>query len=172
MMPNDGSDPAPKADKMTSELRLNDMTSAILDGLQGWKTIEYVRSQEKEAKSPWFVPDGISPLTDGAIRKYLTRAYALLDKSHEKSRAKLRRRHLVQRAHLYARAMKEGELRVALSVLQDEAELHDLYPKPADDLARKIEHLEKQIDAIERAAGIPRPTLVSANGDRKADATG
>ena len=36
MMPNDGSDPAPKADKMTSELRLNDMTSAILDGLQGW----------------------------------------------------------------------------------------------------------------------------------------
>jgi hypothetical protein len=44
------------------------------------------------------------------------------------SRKKLLRRHLAQRRTLYARAVNNGELRTALAVARDEAELLGLYP--------------------------------------------
>jgi len=37
-------------------------------------------------------------------------------------------RHLLQRRRLYLRAIEDGDYRLALSILQDEAKLENLYP--------------------------------------------
>jgi hypothetical protein len=68
------------------------------------------------------------------LQRYAAAADDLLAESLEKDRQKLLRRHLAQRRSLYARAIADGDLRTALAVAQDEAELEGLYPRKGVEL--------------------------------------
>jgi len=142
-----------KADKATSEARVNDLLAVVLDGAQGWDVFQYVREKEADPESAWFVAEGTTPLSDAMIRKYLTRTYKLMESAHEKSRSRLLRRHIAKLNHLYARATTNGELAVARAVLRDLAEMQRLLPRPEDDLRREVEALKKQLERVEHGDG-------------------
>jgi hypothetical protein len=142
-----------KADKATAERRVNDLLAIVLDGAQGWDVFQYVREKEAEEGSVWFVLQGATPLSDGMIRKYLTRAYRLMESAHEKSRRRLFRRHVARLNHLYARATTAGELSVARAVLRDLAEMQRLLPRPEDELRREVERLKKLLEGMDRGDG-------------------
>jgi hypothetical protein len=63
------------------------------------------------------------------LQRYAAAADRLIERSLEKDRDKLLRRHLAQRRRLFARAVKDGDVRAALAIAQDEAELMGLYPR-------------------------------------------
>jgi hypothetical protein len=117
-----------QASRILTERRVGELLRIRLDGAERWDVVEFVRSKEGEKGSAWEVPDGGKPLSEAMLWKLLTRADRLVHESHERSRKKLFRRHLAQRRNLYAKAMLAGDLRTALSVVQDEAELLGLYP--------------------------------------------
>jgi hypothetical protein len=52
----------------------------------------------------------------------------MLADSCKASAKKLFRKHLAQRANVYAKALSAGDYRTALAVLKDTAELQGLYP--------------------------------------------
>src|SRR5262245_56453076 len=85
-----------KADKALAEARVNDLLAVVLDGGRRWDVVEYVRTQEQEAGSLWFVAEGATPLSDAMIRKYLTRTYKVLESAHEKNRQRLFRHHVAK----------------------------------------------------------------------------
>jgi hypothetical protein len=118
-----------KADKALVARRLDDILRIRLDGAEWWDTCAFVREKEKEPGSAWFLAEGAKPLSDGQIRRYQTRADALMMQSHERSRKKLLRRHLAQRRYLYSKASLTGDVRTALAVLRDEAALRGLYDR-------------------------------------------
>ena len=59
---------------------------------------------------------------------YVDRADRIIARGVEKDRQKLLARHLRQRRLLFARALEQGDIRAALAVARDEAELEALYP--------------------------------------------
>jgi hypothetical protein len=120
--------PRPKADKALAARRVTELYRIRLDGAEWLDVVEYVREKQAEPGSAWHLEGGATPLSDGMIRKYQQRADALLERSHEKSRKKLLRRHLAKRRNLYAKATLAGDVRAALACLRDEAELLGLYP--------------------------------------------
>jgi hypothetical protein len=142
-----------KADKATAERRVNDLLAIVLDGAQGWDVFQYVREKEIEEGSVWFVAEGATPLSDAMIRKYLTRAYRLMESAHEKRRRVLFRRHVAKLNHLYARAVTNGELAVARAVLRDLAEMQRLLPRPEDELRKEVERLKKVLEGLEHDDG-------------------
>src|SRR5258708_5772046 len=64
------------------------------------------------------------------IRRYMQRCYTRLAQATDRDRKELMGRHLMQRRAIYARSLKNGDLRTALQPLRDEAELEGLYPSP------------------------------------------
>lgn len=107
------------ASKAIAEARVGELLAILLDGAQSWDAFQFVREKEKEPESVWHVPEDATPLSDAMIRKYVTRAYKLMDGAFEKSRGKLLRRHVAKLHHLYGRATTSGELSVARAVLRD-----------------------------------------------------
>jgi hypothetical protein len=126
--------PRAKASKALAARRVEDILRIRLDGAEWWDVVQYVRENQSEQGSAWFVADGEKPLSEAMIRKYQERADKLVVASHEKSRKKLLRRHLAQRRNLYARAVTTGELATALRCLDSEALLLGLHtqrlPRP------------------------------------------
>ena len=99
-----------------------------LDGAEFWDIREYVREKEKEEGSVWHLEPGDDPLSDSQIRRYMQRVDVSIAESCRDKKKKLIGRHLAQRRNLYAKAVSAGDLRTALAVLRDEAELEALYP--------------------------------------------
>jgi hypothetical protein len=118
----------PRANAPQTERRVSELLRIRLDGAEWWDVVKYVREKEKEKGSAWELADGVSPLSEGMIRKLLAKADAAVEASHVRSRRKLMRRHLAQRRNLYAKAVLAGDIRSALACLRDEAELLGLYP--------------------------------------------
>jgi hypothetical protein len=108
--------------------RLDELLRIKLDGAQFWDVRDYVREKEQEDGSSWQLEPGAAPMSDGQIRRYLQRVDAIIAESVRGSRKKLIRRHLARRENLYAKAVLAGDIRTALAVLRDEAELVGLYP--------------------------------------------
>ncbi len=123
--------------KAVVQQRVEEILRIRLDGAEMWDVREYVREKEKETGSLWELAEGIKPLSDATLWRYIARADRLIAESCRASRKKLLRRHLAQRRNLYAKAVAMGDVRAALSVLQDEAELQGLYP------AKKLDHRGK-----------------------------
>jgi hypothetical protein len=138
-----------KADKALSARRVDEILRIRLDGAEWWDVREYVREQEKVEDSAWFVAEGATSLSDAMIRKYQEKADRLVWQSHEKSRRKLLRRHLAQRRNLFAKAVAQGDVKAALAVLRDEAELLDLYPSAEAKLAVEVEALKRMVTEAE-----------------------
>ncbi len=124
------------ADRALAARRVQDVIRIRLDGAEFWDLLEFVREQEQEEGSAWFVSESGSPLSEGMIRKYQEKADDAIGATVQKSRKKLIGRHLAQRRHLYGKAVLAGDLRTALACIQDEAKLVGLYPSekkpPAD----------------------------------------
>jgi hypothetical protein len=124
----------PKATRATVVQRVEEVLRIRLDGAEFWDVREYAREKEKEEGSPWFLPDGGKPLSDGQLWRYIGRADRLIAESCRASRKKLLRRHLAQRRNLHAKAVLAGDIRAALACLQDEARLQGLYPAEKHEL--------------------------------------
>jgi hypothetical protein len=67
-------------------------------------------------------------VSERQLWRYVALADALMEKMVDADREKLFRRHIHQRRSLYARAVKDGDLRTALAIARDEAQLYGLYP--------------------------------------------
>jgi hypothetical protein len=145
---------AKRPDKALLHRRVEEILRIRLDGAEFWDVVEFVREKEAEAGSAWHLAEGDKPLTDAALRRYLCHADKLVAESCRASRRKLLRRHLAQRRNLYAKAVSQGDVKAALAVLRDEAELLDLYPSAEAKLAAEVEALKKILTAAEaRRAG-------------------
>ncbi len=110
------------------DARVNEILRVMLDGAQRWDFVEFVRQREQESGSPWHVAEGQQPLAYSGIRRYLQKAQKLIASTGEGDRAELLRAHVAKRRNLYAKAVSQGDIRAALSVLDSEARLLGLFP--------------------------------------------
>jgi hypothetical protein len=109
-----------KANKATSIRRTQEITRLVLAGAEFPEIRQYASDQGWD-------------LSERQIRRYLRRAYQELAQSAHRNRDELLGRHLMQRRALYARALKQQDIKTALSVLKDEASLEGLYHSPSAD---------------------------------------
>jgi hypothetical protein len=145
------------ADRTLTSRRVEELVGVLLDGaVPEWDVCAFVREQEKEAGSAWFVAEGESPLSASQIRRYHRKANDLIERSCERSRRKLLRRHRAQRRHLYAKTVAAGDYRTALAVLRDLGEMEGLYPPRrvalSDDPRKKPDALSPEQTAAALAA--------------------
>lgn len=143
--PNPTPEPAPtkaRATKAELRARVEDVLYARLNGAEFFD----LRAFAKE--KGWKV-------SDRQLWRYVEAADRLIEESLEKDREKVLRRHIAQRRALFARAINDGDVRTALAVAKDEAELEALYPAKRAEPAGKdgAQALEAMTDD-ERAAAI------------------
>src|SRR5438128_1153910 len=98
----------------TKALRVQEVLQLRLNGAEFYDL--QVHAQEHE----WNV-------SDRTLWRYVAAADRLIGQSLEDDRDKLIRRHVAQRRSLYARALNDGDLRTALAIVKDEAEIQGLY---------------------------------------------
>jgi hypothetical protein len=121
----------PKATEAQVRQRVEELLRIRLDGAELWDVRKYVREKVEAKDQVW----GEKPLSDGQLYRYLQKVDALLAHSCKSGRKRLIRRHLTQRRALYARSVNAADLRTALAILQDEAELLGLYPPKRKELS-------------------------------------
>jgi predicted DNA-binding protein (UPF0251 family) len=104
-----------KSTKVTTHLRLDEVLKILLAGG------DYEDIRQYAAVKGWKV-------SERQLRRYMQQAYERLADATQQNLKSLMGRHLMQRRGLYARALKANDIRTALMVLKDEAELQGLYP--------------------------------------------
>jgi hypothetical protein len=121
--------PARKSKATQAEVRLRvlEILRIMLDGAEWFDVCEFVREQEQTAGSVWELKER-KPLSESQVWRYIQKANREIALSCRTSSKRLLRRHLAQRRNLYAKAVNAGDIRTALAVLRDEAELEGLYP--------------------------------------------
>jgi hypothetical protein len=144
---------AKQPDKALMRRRVEEILQIRLDGASVWECCAFVREKEAEEGSAWRLAEGDKPLSDASLRRYLRLADDLMDQDFGASRKRLRRRHLAQRRNLYAKAVSQGDVRAALAVLRDEAELLGLYPSPDRELAEELERVKRMLAAAQGSGG-------------------
>jgi len=163
----------PKTPPAIVRQRTEEVLRILLDGAESpWDTCAYVREKEAEAGSAWEVPEGGKPLSESQIRRYVSKANALIDESCRARRKKLLRRHLAQRRNLYAKAVSQGDIRAALACLDSEAKLTGLFE---DEVTRQLDQLHKQIAELKVQHGNSNHTPATsgaASGPENAPPTG
>jgi hypothetical protein len=117
-----------KPTQATIRQRVEELLSIRLEGATFVDARRYVAEKEAEGVAPWTIPEGGKPVSERTLWRYLQQTDKLIAESCRESRKRLFRRHLAQRRHLYAAAYQQGDIKTALSVLKDEAELRGLYP--------------------------------------------
>ncbi len=117
-----------KPTKATVQARVEEILKIRLEGAAFWNAREYVREKEKEEGAVWFLSEGQKPLSDSQIFRYIAKADKMAAQNYLASRKRLFRRHMVRREHLYALALQQGDVRAALAVLADAADLEGLRP--------------------------------------------
>src|SRR5437763_5126916 len=98
-----------KATRAQILARVEEVLRIRLDGAEFWNVREYAREKEQEEGSPWHLAEGGRPLSDGQLRRYISRADQMIAESFHTSRKKLLRRHLGWRRNLYAKATSAGD---------------------------------------------------------------
>jgi hypothetical protein len=114
--------------------RVEEILAIRLDGAQFYDVRQYVAEKEAAGEPPWTIPEGGRPLSERSLWRYIEKTNKLLEESLREGRKESLRRHVAQRRHLYAKAVSQGDVRAALSVLRDEAELRGLYPSKGVEL--------------------------------------
>jgi hypothetical protein len=135
-----------KSTKATVQQRVAEVLVIRLQGAELYD----IRRYAAEQTPPWNV-------SDRQLERYAAAADALLAQTLEKDRDKLLNRHHAARRALLARALQLGDVRTALAVLRDEAELLDLYPAKRHQLTGKdggplAVNVESMTDEERRAA--------------------
>jgi hypothetical protein len=103
-----------KSNKITAAARVRDVLRLILAGA------EFGDIRQFASDRGWNV-------CDRQIGRYVEKANAHFADAVVHDRNQMLGRHLMQRRALYARALKHNDIKVALMVLQDEAQLLGLY---------------------------------------------
>ena len=109
-----------KATKAVVAQRVERVLGLRLNGAELADIVRY-SSSPPTGEPPWGV-------TERQIQKYIQKADALSNKLFNAKAEHLLHRHLLQRRRLYLRAIGDGDYRLALNILQDEAKLENLYP--------------------------------------------
>jgi hypothetical protein len=119
-----------KATKATVAQRVEEVLRIRLDGAAYWDVLQYIAEKQQAGEAPWTIPEGGKPIAGRTVWWYIHKADQLLAETFRKEagRKKLFRRHLARRENLYAKAVLQGDIRTALAVLQDAADLEGLYP--------------------------------------------
>lgn len=117
-----------RADELTAELRIQEILQIKLDGAQAWDIFQYVSDKEDKDEPPWVMAADRKHMTERNIRNYMAKADERIKEECQQDNEAAIRRHLAQRRNLYAKAVSQGDVGVALSVLRDEATLQGLYP--------------------------------------------
>jgi hypothetical protein len=128
-----------RSDKATVIQRVHDVLRLLLAGA------EFTEIRQFASAHGWNV-------TDRQVRRYQEAAYCDIAKFVRRDRIQLLGRHLMQRRALYARALKNNDLRTALQILRDEAALQGLYPSANG--ARAAGHEIKDSPKVEVSAPI------------------
>jgi hypothetical protein len=126
--PAEGTARPSRATKAVLAQRVVDVLRLRVQGAAFWDVCEWVREREQEKGSPWHLPEGDKPLSNGTLWRLIARADRMAAENYRASAKRLLRRHLVRREHLYSVAVLQGDVRAALAVLADAAALEGLYP--------------------------------------------
>ena len=103
-----------KVSKQVFDRRINDITRLLVAGG------EQAEVKQLATEQNWGV-------TSRQIKRYINLAYRRMAKLSAREKEQLRGRHLAQRRALYARCVKNNDLRGALAAVKDEANLQGLY---------------------------------------------
>ena len=118
----------PRATNVIRDLRIQVVLLLRLEGAEGWDIASYVSELEAKGAHPWKLDKGDKPLSDRQIRRYVVQADQRIAESCRTLNPNALPLHLAQRQRLYAKAVNTGDLRSALIVLKDLANLQGLYP--------------------------------------------
>jgi len=119
--------------------RCEQVMMIMLDGGEFHDVREYAQSSG-DGKEPWNV-------SSGQLRRYMEHAWKWIVQRTEKDRGKTLARHLLGRRRWLAKAIEQGDLRTAIAIAKDLAELEGVYPakklveKPKTDLLGRVEEL-------------------------------
>jgi len=146
-----------KPTQATIRQRVEELLAIRLDGAQFVDVRQYVAEKEAAGEPPWSIPEGGKPVSERTLWRYLARTDQLIAESCREGGKKLLRRHVAQRKNLFAKAVSQGDVRAALSVLKDEAELRGLYPAKGVEVTGKdgapLVTLEALVAAVVKAEG-------------------
>ena len=134
----------PKSGKATINRRVQEVSRLLLAGA------EFAEIRQYASDHGWRI-------SDRQVHRYMAAAYEGLATTTDRTRKQLLGRHLMQRRALYARALKSGDLKTALQILRDEADLEALYPPSRQEITgRDGEPLQVEHEARMRVDGIRR----------------
>ena len=142
-----------KSDKATVVRRIQEILRLLLAGGEFEDIRQYAASHD------W-------KLSDRQLRRYQEWAYRKVVDATKRSQKELLGRHLMQRRALYARALKTSDIRTALEVLRDEAELEGLYPN-AKDGPTPLDERFPAGSPLSREERFRRILAAEAQGDKK-----
>lgn len=117
-----------KSTRATVDLRIAEVVALRVDGADYWDVRDYVRQKQADGVPPWELDDSLKILGKAQLWRYINAADELIASACQESREELLRRHLARRRSLYNKALADGDVKTALAVAKDEAELLDLYP--------------------------------------------
>jgi hypothetical protein len=147
---------AKQANKALTEARCISLVRVLLDGAEPrWDLCEFVREQELERGSCWFVGEGESPLSYSQIRRYCAKAEERILKSSRTTPKRQLRLHLAKRRALYAKAIQQGDIRAALSCVDSEAKLLGMFDTT---IVGEIDELRRLILETKTQQGSGTPT--------------
>jgi hypothetical protein len=153
--------PGSRAEKATIDARVEEILRIRLDGAEWWDVRQFVTEKQEAGLPPWAIPEGGKPVSERQLYRYMRAADRMVRESLADTRPKVIRDHIAKRRALYARAVRAGDFRSALSILDSLAKLQGLFPDPARDLLREVEALRKQIEEAEARRVAPAPAQPS-----------
>ncbi len=109
--------------------RLDELLAIRLDGATFFDVRRYVAEKEAAGEPPWTIPDGGRPVSERTLWRYLEQTDKMIAQTCREGRKRLIRLHVAQRKNIYAKAVAQGDMRSALAVLRDLAELQGLYDR-------------------------------------------
>jgi hypothetical protein len=149
-----------KSTQATVQRRVSEVLTIRLQGAEFHDIVQYA------AEKKWRVGER-------QLWNYIRQADELLAQNLEKDREKLFNRHVASRQMLLARALQVSDLRTALAILKDKAELEGLYPPKRTELTGKDgDAMQLEVwnddDLSEAAAGLFARAGVGKGGPAEA----
>jgi hypothetical protein len=106
-------------------------------------------------------------VTTRTTDRYIKKANKLIAEDATRMRQSALEKHLVQRAFIRNKALKEGDKRLAFDILRDESKLLDLYHSPTNkNINIDIDLDELTNDQLERIADGDDPLVVIATSGK------
>jgi hypothetical protein len=112
----------------TVEARTQAILQILLDGAERWDCFQFVSEQEDADAVPWAMGPHRKHLSTRQIENYIAEANRRIVEAGRQCTVDALEHHLSRRRNLYAKAVNQGDVGIALAVSRDEAALLDLYP--------------------------------------------